>query len=146
MFYQLCQKVEAMRRASKALFRGRSPQSAVGLEFGEVFLISHDSCAAHGSLQSTAVVPIRMDASVRACGFAVPWDRSSPAHGAVVPLAQANRGCYALSQALQQFSMHCGTVFQLCTAGMGVHSNWFICCQINVQSWLLDSGFSQGAA
>lgn len=112
----------------------------------QFLLISHDSRAVHGSLQSMAVVPIRMNTSVRACGSAVPWDRSSPAHGAVVPVARANRGCYAVNQVLQPFGMHHGNVFQLCTARMGVQSFWSICCQINVQSWLLDSGLSQGAA
>ena len=54
--------------------------------------------------RSTAVMLIRMSMSMRACGSAMPWGRSSPAHGAVVPLARAN-GCEAVSQALQQYSV-----------------------------------------
>lgn len=72
-----------------------------------VLLISRDSRAVRDSLQGMAVVPIRMNASVRL------WGRSSPALRAVVPLAGANGLYYALSKVPQRFSMHRSNVFQL---------------------------------
>lgn len=70
------------------------------------------------------------------------WITSPWSSGAILQ----GKGGLLCSQALQQFCMPGSNVFQLCTAEMGGQSIWSICCQINVQSCLLNSGLSQGAA
>lgn len=70
------------------------------------------------------------------------WISSPWSSGAILQ----GKGGLVCSQTLQQFCMHGSNVFQLCTAEMGGQSIWSICCQINVQSCLLNSGLSQGAA
>lgn len=61
----------------------------------------------------------------------IPWDRSlQPTE----PWWHFPGRRVAVSQALQRFSTHRSSVFQLCTARTGVQSIWSICCQINVQA------------